>query len=219
MNVNLWLAFMAFLICNCLVIWAIEVMDQESKSTSSQGIGTIFWLIILTIFSAKKEKLASNLSRFVLFVWLIMVLILITSYTATLTSLLTIEQFEAASKGGIVGIHEGGKHGGADAIVDEVPYIKMFLSKYSNGDSAMVPSEPVTSGFGFIFAKGSPLVADMSREIAKIREDGTLKNLEKKWFDTEFPVLPQNSSPKTKIISLESCSGMKFNGYYMASLA
>ncbi|KAK1434738.1 hypothetical protein QVD17_00488 [Tagetes erecta] len=242
LNMNLWLTFIAFLIFNGFVIWAIETMDQESKCTSSQGIGTIFWLIILTIFSAQKEKLARNLSRCVMFVWLIVVLILISSYTATLTSLLTVEQFEIASKGGIVGFHggsffggvtvtntnftdskqrsyysyedyanaltKGGKHGGADAIVDEVPYIKMFLGKYSNGDYAMVSSEPITSGFAFIFTKGSPLVKDISREIAKIREDGTLRNLEKKWFDTEFSVLPQDSSTMPKSLSLERFGGL-----------
>uniref|UniRef100_A0A251T550 Uncharacterized protein n=1 Tax=Helianthus annuus TaxID=4232 RepID=A0A251T550_HELAN len=43
----------------------------------------------------------------------------------------------------------GGKHGGADAIVDEVPYIKMFLSKYSDV-CAMVSSQPITFYFGFV---------------------------------------------------------------------
>ncbi|KAI3786906.1 hypothetical protein L1987_40978 [Smallanthus sonchifolius] len=189
MNANLWLTFLAFLICNCLVIWAIEAMDQESKSTSSQGIGTIFWLIILTIFSAQSCLSFSLIC-------------------STLTSMLTVEQFETASKGGIVGIRgnafyggmtvnklnftdykrrqyytyedsadaltKGGKHGGADAIVDEVPYIKAFLSKYSNGDFAMVSSDPVTSGFGF----------------------------------TEFPVLPQDSSTKPKSMSVERFAGL-----------
>lgn len=118
-----------------------------------------------------------------MFIWLIVVLILITSYTATLASLLTIEQFELASKGRIVGFHggsffggvtvnnlnftdskqkpyysyedyaealtKGGKHGGADAIVDEVPYIKMFIANYSS-DYAMISSEPITSGFAFV---------------------------------------------------------------------
>ncbi|KAM0026214.1 putative periplasmic binding protein-like I [Helianthus debilis subsp. tardiflorus] len=245
LNVNLWLTFTAVVIFKGLVIWAIEAMDQESKSASSQGIGTIFWFILLTIFSAQKEKLVSNLSRFVMFVWLFVVLILISSYTATLTSLLTVEQFELASKGGTVGFHgyggvtvsntnltdykqrpyysyadyadaltKGGKHGGADTIVDEVPYIKMFLGKYSNGEYAMVSSEPVTSGFAFIFSKGSPLVNDISREIAKIREDGTLKMLEKKWFDTEFHVLPEDSSTKPKTLSLD-----RFGGLFVISVA
>ena len=45
--------------------------------------------------------------------------------------------------------HALSEDGGADAIVDEIPYIKMFLSKYS-GDYALVSSEPITSGFGFV---------------------------------------------------------------------
>ncbi|KAJ0780600.1 putative solute-binding protein family 3/ domain of MltF [Helianthus annuus] len=53
LNANLWLTFTAFLIFNGLVIWAIEAMDQESKSSSSERIATISWLIILTIFSAQ----------------------------------------------------------------------------------------------------------------------------------------------------------------------
>ncbi|GJW18778.1 ionotropic glutamate receptor, metazoa, periplasmic binding protein-like protein I [Tanacetum coccineum] len=40
------------------------------------------------------------MSKFVEFVWLLVVLILISSYIATLASLITIEQFELASKGG-----------------------------------------------------------------------------------------------------------------------
>ncbi|XP_035830059.1 glutamate receptor 2.5 [Helianthus annuus] len=52
LNVNLWLTFTAVVIFKGLVIWAIEAMDQESKSAPSQGIGTIVWFILLTIFSA-----------------------------------------------------------------------------------------------------------------------------------------------------------------------
>ncbi|GKE17118.1 glutamate receptor 1.2-like protein, partial [Tanacetum coccineum] len=211
LDLNLWLTFSAFIILTGFVIWAIEAINQEYKSSPSHGIGTILWLILLTIFSAQKEKLSSNLSRFVMFTWLIVVLILITSYTATLTSLLTVEQFELASKAGsyysyeayVDALTKGGKNGGADAIVDEVPYIKMFLGRHSS-DYAMVSSEPTTSGFAFIFAKGLPqLVADMSGEIAKIREDGTLRNLEKKWYENEFPVLPQESFATPKTLSLE----------------
>ena len=115
------------------------------------------------------------------FVWLLVVLILISSYTATLASLLTVEQFKLASKGGTLGFHGGSfvacltvnnlkfedywhkpyysyddyakalSGGGADAIIDEIPYIKMFLGKYS-ADYAMISSEPKTSGFAFVSA-------------------------------------------------------------------
>ncbi|XP_022007841.2 glutamate receptor 1.4 [Helianthus annuus] len=215
---KLWISIVGFAVLTGLIIWGIESMNEAA----AQEIGTTFWVILMTLFFAQRDQKLCNLSRFVLFVWLLVVLILISSYTATLSSLLTVEQFELASKGGTVGFHggsfeaglagvtvsnlhfedytqkpfysyenyaealsKGGKHGGADAIIDEIPYIKMFLAKYSSDDYAMISSEPSTSGFAFIFQKGSPLVTDMSRQIAKLREDGTLRLLEKKWFEKQ----------------------------------
>ncbi|CAI9298543.1 unnamed protein product [Lactuca saligna] len=224
LDIGLWLAAMASLILTGFVVWAIESMNQETECSPAHRLGTIFWHILLTIFFAQREKLSSNLSRFVMFIWLLILLILITSYTATLTSLLTVEQFELASKGGIVGFHGGSfiggvtvrnmhfeghqkrayysyedyahalsKDGEADAIVDEIPYIKMFLSKYP-GDYALVSSEPITSGFAFIFQKGSPLVEDVSRVIARIRLDKTLESVENTWFGNRLSVLSRNST-------------------------
>lgn len=36
--------------------------------------------------------------------------------------------------------------------------------------------------FGFIFPKGSPLVAPVNAAIEALRADGTLEALDKKWF-------------------------------------
>ncbi|KAD0131089.1 hypothetical protein E3N88_44745 [Mikania micrantha] len=200
------------------------------------------WLITVAFAILTGFVLSSNLARFVEFVWLFVVLILITSYTATLTSLLTVEQFELASKGETVGFHggsfvagrtvnnvhlkncrhrpyysyedyaealsKGGKHGGADAIIDEIPNIKMFLGLYS-ADYAMISSEPTTSGFAFIFQKGSPLVMEMSRQIAKLREEGTLRLLEKKWFEKQSSSSSsQDSPPKPKTLNFSRFRGM-----------
>ncbi|XP_071687637.1 uncharacterized protein [Rutidosis leptorrhynchoides] len=231
LDVDLWLSTICFAMLTGIAIVAIESMHQGSLRSPTQQIGATFWFILMTLFFTQREKLASNLAKFVAFVWLSVVLILISSYTATLASLLTVEQFEFASKGGTVGFHggsfvsgvivenynfedyrhrpyysyeayadalsKGGKHGGADAIVDEVPYIKMFLGRHSS-DYAMLSSEPITSGFAFIFQKGSPLVRDVSRQIAKIRENRTLERIEKEWFEKESSSsqdLPTN--PKT----------------------
>ena len=115
--------------------------------------------------------------------WLFVVLVLASSYTATLSSLLTIEQIRQASKGDLVGynsgsfaegniisnlnfkgtslrafdtsedfadaLSRGAKHGGVDAIIDEIPYLKDFFGLYPSGYS-MVVSEMTTSGFGFV---------------------------------------------------------------------
>ncbi|KAK1428542.1 hypothetical protein QVD17_17378 [Tagetes erecta] len=244
LDVDLWLITATFAILTAFVVWAIESMDQGSQKTPAQQIGATFWFILMTLFFVQREKLSSKLSKFVVFIWLLVVLILISSYTATLTSLLTVEQFELSSKGGTMGFHggsfvggrtvnnlhfedyrhrpyysyedyaealsKGGKHGGADAIIDEIPYIKMFLSMYS-ADYAMISSEPTTSGLGFIFRKGSPLASDMSTQIAKMREDGTLSLLEKKWFEKQSSSSQEPpSKPKTLNFS-------RFRGLFLIS--
>ncbi|KAJ0640339.1 putative periplasmic binding protein-like I [Helianthus annuus] len=242
LGIDLWLTAIAFVIFTVFVVWAIEYMNQESENSPPLRLGTIFWLVLLTIFSAQREKkLSSNSSSLVMYTWLIVVLILITSYTATLSSMLTVEQFQLASNEGIFGFNgnsfmrrvtvsnlnfedhklrpyysyqdyahalwKGGKHGGADAIIDEIPYIKMFLSKYSNG-YAMVSSQPITSGFGFIFPKGSRLGTELSREIAKMRLDGILEDMEKKWFRNRIPYSSQDSSIMPKSLNLGRLGGL-----------
>lgn len=61
------------------------------------------------------EKVVSNLSRFVLIVWVFVVMVLTASYTASLTSFLTVQQLQPTvtdisdilSNGGIIGYQEG----------------------------------------------------------------------------------------------------------------
>lgn len=141
------------------------------------------------VFDFVGEKLSSNLSRFVMLMWIFLVLILTSSYTATLASLLTVQQIGLASRGANVGIQlgslvsrnivsnlnfkdytlkpyisakeyadalsKGSKHGGVDGIIDEMPYIKAFLSQYSP-DYAMVGSASLTNGFGFVSCPSEP---------------------------------------------------------------
>jgi hypothetical protein len=49
----------------------------------------------LSLRSAE-EKLESNLSRFVVIIWVFVVLILTSSYTASLTSMLTVQKLQPA---------------------------------------------------------------------------------------------------------------------------
>uniref|UniRef100_UPI001CB90E7C glutamate receptor 1.4-like n=1 Tax=Erigeron canadensis TaxID=72917 RepID=UPI001CB90E7C len=168
LDVDLWLGSIVFAILTGFTIWAIESMNKGSQISPAKQIGSTFWLLLMTLFFAQRDRLSSNLSKFVVFVWLLVVLILISSYTATFASLLTVEQLKLAAVT-ISNVHfgdyrgrpyysyeeyadalsRGGKHGGADAIIDEIPYIKMFLGKYS-ADYAMILREDVTSGFGFV---------------------------------------------------------------------
>lgn len=131
------------------------------------------------------EKLLSNLSRFVVIVWLFIVLILTSSYTATLTSMMTVRHIELnlkdnyigyqggsfATKEGVINnlnfknsnlhpfnspeeyanaLSRGSKKGGVSAIIDEVPYLKIFLAKYPKDYSMIGPISLITNGFGFV---------------------------------------------------------------------
>lgn len=123
----------------------------------------------------------SNLSKFIVIVWVFVVLILTSSYTATLSSLLTVQQIDFALKGNNIGypldgvfvrqgifnnfkfregynsseeyadaLKKGSKNGGVDGIIDEIPYIKSFLGKYSADYAALISSESTSNGFGFV---------------------------------------------------------------------
>lgn len=52
----------------------------------------------------------------------------------------------------------------------------------SNGGLKIVGDKLGTEDFGFIFPKGSDLVAPMNAAIAAMKADGTIEALDKKWF-------------------------------------
>nr|GEU93743.1 extracellular ligand-binding receptor [Tanacetum cinerariifolium] len=244
---DLWVVSACFFILLGFVIWILEHrVNEEFQGSAAQQIGTTFWFAFSTLVYAHREKLQSNLSRFVVIVWLFVVLVLVSSYTATLSSLLTVEQIQLASKRGSIGynsgsvfqgtlvrnlnfqdtrlkpynsaeeyadaLSRGSKRGGVDAVVDEIPYIKEFLADYPSGYS-MTVSKITSNGFGFAFPKGSSLAPEMSIQIAKLREDGTLKLLEDKWFNEQ-----SDSLSEPKILNLEGFRGLfLISGVSMAS--
>nr|XP_017241078.1 PREDICTED: glutamate receptor 1.3-like [Daucus carota subsp. sativus] len=237
-SVNLCLMTAAFFIVTGIVIWLIEKpVNKAFQGSLSEQAGTIFFS---TLFFGYRENLSSNLSKFVMLTWAFLVLILTSSYTATLASMLTVQQIGLASRGDSVGyqsglvaktivsnlnftdyrlrpygsakdyadaLSKGSKNDGVDGIIDEMPYIKSFLSKYSQ-DYAMVNSAPTTNGFGFAFRKGSPLVSEISREILKLREDGTIQTLEEKWYNKPEYLVEQETQPKPQVLGVDNFGGL-----------
>ncbi|XP_059626297.1 glutamate receptor 1.3-like [Cornus florida] len=240
---NLWLTSAAFFILTGFVVWVIEhPINEEFQGSAAQQIGTVFWFSFSTLVFAHREKLISNLSRFTVIVWEFVVLILTSSYTATLTSLLTVQQIQSAPKRNYIGfqygsfvegvtwsnlnfadtrlmqysspdkfahaLSRGSKYGGVTAIIDEIPYIKIFLARYPR-DYAMIASESTTNGFGFPFRKGSPLVPEIARAIMKLRAEGKLKMMEEAWFKSRqpFPKVGDSKANPT-ILNLDSFGGL-----------
>ncbi|KAI8001415.1 Glutamate receptor 3.7 [Camellia lanceoleosa] len=94
-------------------------------------------------------------------------------HRSRLVSLGTPEEYERA-------LRKGPRNGGVAAIVDELPYIELFLSKQS--DYGIVGHSLTQTGWGFAFQKTSPLAIDMSTAILKLSENGKLEKIHNKWF-------------------------------------
>ena len=83
------------------------------------------------------------------------------------------------------------KSGRIDAYVDDDPVVRLAVSR--NDGVAVLPDSFLEDDYGFVFAKGSPLVDDVDRVIEQFRADGTLDELKERWTgsDEAAKVLPE----------------------------
>ncbi|KAK6787365.1 hypothetical protein RDI58_015890 [Solanum bulbocastanum] len=95
LKAELWIATGAFFVFIGFVVWVLEHrVNKDFRGPKRKQVGMIFWFSFSTLVFAHKEKITSNLSRFVLIVWVFVVLVLTSSYTASLTSMLTVQQLQ-----------------------------------------------------------------------------------------------------------------------------
>ncbi|KAL4204676.1 hypothetical protein AMTRI_Chr01g133180 [Amborella trichopoda] len=91
----MWLVTGALFIYTGVVVWGLERhINPEFGGTLWNQIGTLLCFIFSTLFFAHRESLRNNFSRAVMTIWLFVVLILTSSYTASLTSMLTVQRLE-----------------------------------------------------------------------------------------------------------------------------
>ncbi|KAL0354397.1 UNVERIFIED_CONTAM: Glutamate receptor 2.7 [Sesamum radiatum] len=262
LTMDLWLTIGAFFVFTGFVVWVLEHrVNKEFRGPRLQQVGMIFWFSFSTIVFAHKEKVISNLTRFVVIVWVFVVLVLTSSYTANLTSMLTIQQLhptitdihDLRKNGDFVGyqnssyvreflkgmrfeesklrnystledyddaLSKGSRNGGVAAIVDELPYLRLFLDKYSHKYTMVGPTYK-TAGLGFAFRRGSPLLPDVSRAIIDLREKEILTRISNKWLgeegcrDTDAAVKTSNS----KSLTLDSFKGLFLISWLSSSSA
>lgn len=212
----MWCVTVALFILVGIVVWLLEHRtNEEFRGSPRRQVITMLWFSFSTMFFSHRENTVSTLGRFVLIIWLFVVLIITSSYTASLTSILTVQQLST----GITGIdslvssslpigyqagkftkryltenfnvplsrlvplnsiqeyadalNRGPKNGGVAAIVDEKPYIDIFLSNYCS--FRIVGEEFTKEGWGFAFQRDSPLAADLSTAILQLSESGQLQ--------------------------------------------
>ncbi|XP_062097846.1 glutamate receptor 2.7-like isoform X2 [Humulus lupulus] len=92
---DLWVTSGCFFIFVGFVVWVLEHrINEDFRGPPYHQIGTSFWYSFSTMVFAHKERVVSNLARFVVIIWCFVVLILTQSYTASLASLLTVQQLQ-----------------------------------------------------------------------------------------------------------------------------
>lgn len=82
------------------VVWTLEHrINDEFRGPPRQQIVTVLWFSFSTLFSSHRENTLSTLGRIVVILWLFVVLIINSSYTASLTSILTVQKLSSPIKG------------------------------------------------------------------------------------------------------------------------
>ncbi|XP_022997332.1 glutamate receptor 2.9-like [Cucurbita maxima] len=218
---DLWITSFCFFVFMGFVVWILEHKNSEDFRSGplSQQMGTSLWFSFSIMVFAQRETLRSNLARFVIAIWFFVVFVLTQSYTASLTSWLTVQQLQPVTdinqilkNNWIVGyqkgsyvydtlkllgikklvpyasteeLHDlflkGGRNGGIDASIDEIPYMKLLDAGYP-GFYTMGNSQYNGGGFGFAFRQGSSLVDDISKEVLKVVQSDKINKINEKWF-------------------------------------
>ncbi|KAF2314621.1 hypothetical protein GH714_027988 [Hevea brasiliensis] len=240
----MWVVTALFFLLVGAVVWILEHrINDEFRGPPKKQVVTILWFSFSTMFFAHREKTMSTLGRLVLIIWLFVVLIINSSYTASLTSILTVQQLFSPIKGidtlltsnDRIGFQVGSfaqnylneelsiattrlvalgspeeyatalANGTVAAIVDERPYMDLFLSEHC--EFSIRGQEFTKSGWGFAFPRDSPLAIDMSTAILNLSENGDLHKIRDKWL-TRKACSSQSSESGSEQLQLQSFWGL-----------
>ncbi|KAD7117884.1 hypothetical protein R6Q59_005090 [Mikania micrantha] len=94
-TVEMWLATFGILLYTMFVVWFMEhQVNREFRGPWKDQLGTALWFTFSSLFFSHREKIKSNHSKVVVMIWLFVVFIITSSYTASLTSMLTVRMLE-----------------------------------------------------------------------------------------------------------------------------
>ncbi|GKB82373.1 glutamate receptor 5 [Tanacetum coccineum] len=222
-TIEMWCVTAAAFVLIAFVIWLLEHrVNDDFRGPLKRQLITIFLFSFSTLFKRNQEDTVSPLGRMVMVVWLFLLMVITSSYTASLTSILTVEQLSSPITGMDslaashlpIGYQDGsfagtylaeslfvarsrliplgsadeyekalrlGPHkGGVAAIVDELPYVELFLLDHT--DFGIVGQPFTRSGWAFAFKRDSPLATTLSVAILQLSENGKLQEIHDRWF-------------------------------------
>ncbi|KAL7180615.1 hypothetical protein ACSBR1_043745 [Camellia fascicularis] len=250
LSCDLWLTSIAFFLFTGFVVWVLEHrVNTDFRGPPSHHVGLILWFPFSTLVFAHREKLVSNLARLVMTIWLFVVLILSSSYTASLSARLTVQKLrptvtdvnELIKNGDYVGyrsgsfiadilkdmgfdkskitpcksrdecneaLSKGSNNGGISALFGVASYNKLFVSRYCGKYTTIGPIYQ-TGGFGFVFPKESPLVADVSRAVISKTEGLKILEFERQLLGNPATcIVPEINTSTSNSLTLQSFGGL-----------
>ncbi|KAL1220434.1 Glutamate receptor 3.7 [Cardamine amara subsp. amara] len=255
-TIGLWFIVLASFLVVAVVIWILEHrINEDFRGPPLKQLITMILFSFSTLFKRNQEDTISNLARLVMIVWLFLLMVLTASYTANLTSILTVQQLPSAITGidslrasdvpvgyqygtftleyltyslgmarsRLVPLDSTEEYeralklgpktlGGVGAIVDELPYIELFLAERTG---FKIVGEPfMHRGWGFAFKRDSPLAIDMSTAILKLSESRKLQEIRKKWLCKKNCAEKRDWNPDPNQLHLKS-----FKGLYLVCIA
>ncbi|XP_057457892.1 glutamate receptor 3.7 [Lotus japonicus] len=245
----MWCVIAASFMMIGVVIWILEHrINDDFRGPPQRQIVTMFMFSLSTLFKRSNENTMSSLSKMVMIVWLFLLMVITASYTANLTSILTVEKLSSPITGidsliasnwpigyqvgsfaysyltdnlyvpsyrlvslgspeeYATALRKGTSGGGVAAIIDELPYVELFLSKET--DFGIIGQPFARSSWGFAFQRESPLALDMSTAILKLTENGELRKIHEKWFCKMGCPEERKSNPKVEQLYLTSFWGL-----------
>jgi polar amino acid transport system substrate-binding protein len=80
--------------------------------------------------------------------------------------------------------------GACQALILDVPIIEAQNQKQPGTYAGVVGQIDTHEGYGAVFAKGSPLIPDVSKAISTLESNGTISKLTKRWFGYDPAKVP-----------------------------
>ncbi|CAL5346127.1 unnamed protein product [Camellia sinensis] len=94
-TIEMWIVTALLMIYTMFVVWFLEHQSNpEFRGPWKTQLSTTMWFTFSSLFFSHREKIYSNYTRVVVVMWLFVVFVATSSYTANLTSLLTVPGLE-----------------------------------------------------------------------------------------------------------------------------
>ncbi|XP_059670011.1 glutamate receptor 3.5-like [Cornus florida] len=162
---DMWVVTVAIFFYTMFIVWFLEKSSNQELISGhwKEQLGNVLWFTFSTLFFAHREKIKSNYTRTVIVAWLFVVLILIESYSASLTSMLTVSRLRTT----VPDIEEL-KRTNATVGCDGATFVRKYLEDDEHFEPGNIIDISSESEFQTAFKNGTIQAAVLEVPYAKV---------------------------------------------------